>query len=860
MRSGAIWMFDTLHLKAVYNSNDNDIAKEFYNLVLKDAVTFDRVSAYFSGKALALYSQGLEYFGMHGNRYRLIVSTEISESDYEEIKKGYKIKEKLQQNLLGKFGKDFTVSEKKALSNLAFFIANGTVDIKMAFRPTGIFHDKCGILIDSSGNKICFHGSNNETEAALSSNYESMTVTCSWLDKDGFYNKGIEKTQRDFDKLWNNDMPNLTVLPVEDVIINKILKFNKGKVIMEDILLKGNAMILDYDGQLILHINDLDINDFVSSAFYKTKIKSKVSSIEKNVIVFKSDLVYVDFIKIGNQLENKKTRFRCEFYKTNRLKEYIDSRNLHIKERSKLGIELKTDAKNIQEQYNKFKKVVDDSMTRKLREKQMRDSFFMYAMNKSGNFSVPGSGKTASALGVYAFLKANDIVDKIVMIGPKNAFGSWMDEFINCFGQKEDLNCFNLHGSNYNNKTERKRALRFECGSCNLFLINYESAHSYIDELINIVSHRTLLVFDEVHRVKGIGGVYAKTALDISKYAEYIIAMSGTPIPNTYKDIYNFLHILFHDEYKEFFGFDVAYLKDPSKSEIYSINDKIQPFFCRTTKKELNVPEANEDISIYVDASKQEQFLFEVVRKKYSKNPLALFIRLIQLESNPELLLEALDLSEFARILDIDADVDEIDYVDYSKDVIAAINAISITTKKKECIKTIISLTEEHKPVIVWCFLKDSIRSIVNILSKYGITAKAIYGAVELDDRQKFLDEFRNNDFEVLVTNPHTLAESVSLHSICHDAVYFEYSYNLVHLLQSKDRINRLGLPKKQYTQYYFMKNVFSFDGFKYSLGDKVYNRLKEKEQTMLDAIDNHILEPVYTTEEDLKAIFGSIL
>lgn len=29
---------------------------------------------------------------------------------------------------------------------------------------------------------------------------------------------------------------------------------------------------------------------------------------------------------------------------------------------------------------------------------------------------------------------------------------------------------------------------------------------------------------------------------------------------------------------------------------------------------------------------------------------------------------------------------------------------------------------------------------------------------------------------QVLLTTPHTLAESVSLHSVCHDAIYFEYS------------------------------------------------------------------------------------
>ena len=49
------------------------------------------------------------------------------------------------------------------------------------------------------------------------------------------------------------------------------------------------------------------------------------------------------------------------------------------------------------------------------------------------------------------------------------------------------------------------------------------------------------------------------------------------------------------------------------------------------------------------------------------------------------------------------------------------------------------------------------------------------------------------------------------------------------------------------------MRMIFSID-------DRVYNRLQEKEKIMLDAIDNHELEPVYTPEEDLELIFESIL
>ena len=110
-----------------------------------------------------------------------------------------------------------------------------------------------------------------------------------------------------------------------------------------------------------------------------------------------------------------------------------------------------------------------------------------------------------------------------------------------------------------------------------------------------------------------------------------------------------------------------------------------------------------------------------------------------------------------------------------------------------------------------------------------------------------------------MITNPHTLAESVSLHNECHDAIYFEYSYNLVHLLQSKDRIHRLGLPVGQYTQYYYLMDYFKVNGREYSLDRKIYDRLMDKELLMLNAIDHQVLESGASDEEDLQLILGDL-
>ena len=631
---------------------------------------------------------------------------------------------------------------------------------------------------------------------------------------------------------------------------------------MENLTLNANSAFTDYDNaRMILVVSKDCLAKLMMSSFYKIRLKSKVEKADedKGIFYFRENLVYLDFQKIDSQLRNKLPSMGISYKSSQRLNDFIIKRDMHIKKRASLGIELKTDASNLTQRYLDYKKVVDEGMTRTLREKQMQDSFFMYAMKKSGNFSVPGSGKTSSALGVYCYLKSKKLVDRIVMIGPKNAFGSWMDEFEICFTGKENLKCFNVQDSQYHSAKERKYGLAFESAGCNLFLFNYESIRTFENEISQLVSDRTLLVFDEVHKVKRVDGIYATAAVNIASKANHIIAMTGTPIPNSYLDLYNLLHILYNDEYREFFGFETYSLKNPTAGEIEIINDKIQPFFCRTTKKELQVPDANDDCTLDVFATEQEQEIFNIICKKYANNKLALFVRTLQLESNPKMLLQKLDLREFSSILDIADDIDKIDYIDLAMDIKELVDAVDITSKKQACIDKTIQLVSQGKKVIIWCIFRDSIRSLESMLNSHGINAKCIYGEVALNDRIKLMNDYKSGKFEVLITNPHTLAESVSLHTVCHDAIYYEYSYNLVHLLQSKDRIHRLGLPDNQYTQYYFLQSVFDNRGESFSMDSKVYERLKEKEKTMLDAIDNHELEPVYTPEEDLKIIFDSL-
>lgn len=616
---------------------------------------------------------------------------------------------------------------------------------------------------------------------------------------------------------------------------------------------------LDYDGALCLKIPADNTDEFVASSFYKLSLKRYVREVLPGLIRFKPALTYLDYKKVIRLLLRETEKRKLMLVQTRALQDYIESREMHIELRSRLGIELKECNKKLVERFDEYKTVVDKGMARKLREKQMWDSFYMCAMQKSANFSVPGSGKTASVLGVYAYLKQKERVKRIVVICPKNAFGSWIDEFSVCFDGIESPKVFNIHNPLYKNAARRITALQYDAGLCNLILVNYESVGNVLSALIDLIDNRTLLVFDEVHKIKRVNGEYAEHSLRLAKSAVYTIAMTGTPIPNSYTDIYNLLHVLFNDEYDEFFGFSIPMLRQPRVEEMQAINDKLQPFFCRTTKDQLGVPKANADALCELKAAENENRLFEILSMKYRKNKLALLIRLMQMESDPQMLLRTLDLNDFDFLLDDSVDTDLIDYADYSAEVKDLIDEIKVTTKFNRCVNRAASLVKKNKTVIIWCIFVDSIQRLAKALTDRGISTCCIYGEVALEDRQALLNDFRSGKIKVLITNPHTLAESVSLHSVCHDAIYYEYSYNLVHLLQSKDRIHRLGLPDDQYTQYYYEQVFYNTAEGTWSLGAAIYDRLKEKENIMLEAIANRRLEVLPTSQQDLDLIFKKL-
>lgn len=832
-------------LKPSYHSDDN-VAEEFYDAVLRESVSYDRVSGFFSCKALSLYATGLEALAENGGQARFIISTKISHDDFLQIQNGYALRESLFKD------EELTDTDQRRLGNLAYLIGTHQVDVKFGLRESGLFHSKWGLFEDANGDTVYFIGSNNETEAGMKDNYEDFDVDRSW-DPSDFVRDRVQQKKVEFERLWNNDADGVTVVPANKIVYEMIEEYNKGYIqnIPSQI---DHALVLEMQPEGV-KLTDNTPQHVTRKPSFMRKITYYLQ--DDVTLRLRPELSYKEINTVITKIRRDAKRLDFKFFVGDQLKQYLHDQQYSIDEYRQQGLLIKSEDERIKPDYDAFKSIVCAEVSRPLEEEQMRAAFYFYTQKRAANFSVPGSGKTTTMLGVFAYLNrgTDPKIKRILVICPLNAFTSWIDEFNTEFKNKKQLNVVTSHdGTN---------TIRAKWSSSNLVLVNYEALDhedkvKVLLDCLKSTASSTMLIFDEVHRIKGTTTQRPPKAMQLIKGTDYRYVMTGTPIPNGYIDIWNFLHILYQDEYNDFFGFTQTELKDPDEKLSHAINQKLDPFFWRTNKDTLKVPKPEDDDIIPVKPSAEQiQLAHEIYRKE--SNPLAVMIRLMQLSTNPSLLTKALDKDDLKMLSGHDDDDDpqpskrsdsKLTEEDQQKVVDADLDGM-IAPKFKRGIDLVDEIVGKGRKVVVWALFVDTINKIRDALVARGIRAEVIYGATDADSRDEIIKTFKadNDDIQVLVTNPNTLGESMSLQMQVHDAVYFEYNYNLTFMLQSRDRIHRLGLKKGQKTRYYYLLTESGEEKENF-IDRKIYERLKEKEDRMMQAIRQGVLEPDVSDDE----------
>jgi hypothetical protein len=208
------------------DTSSNDIIKDFFNPSLGASVRYDRGVGFFSAAWLRLASLGMAEFAANNGLARWVTSPILSESDWEALQEGSaaRLDETLKMAMEVNLHNLRTSMEKHTLSALAWMVADGILDFKLALPRNkleqGEFHDKFGIFTDIEGNQVSFNGSYNDSIQGTR-NYESIKIFCSWHPVLALL---VNADNERFERLWSNKDPNVQVYDLPEAARAGILK------------------------------------------------------------------------------------------------------------------------------------------------------------------------------------------------------------------------------------------------------------------------------------------------------------------------------------------------------------------------------------------------------------------------------------------------------------------------------------------------------------------------------------------------------------------------------------------------------------------------------------------------------------
>lgn len=427
---------------------------------------------------------------------------------------------------------------------------------------------------------------------------------------------------------------------------------------------------------------------------------------------------------------------------------------------------------------------------RELRSFQKRDIAKLLSVPNGANFSVPGAGKTTVTLGLH--LLSCKETDKLLVVCPKSAFGAWNTIISECIEPSDSWTYNKGRFINLSGLEEGQIVNKFTHDE-HYFFTNYEHFVSKRDVFSYILATYSIhLVLDESHRMKaGELSQRGSSLLAIANLPKRKDILSGTPMPQSQFDLQAQLDFLYPGSS---LGLRIERGESPSTV--------ITGLYTRTTKAELGLPPVNRRF-IHVPMSQGQSALYAIIRNDALSQLSALrtqsgfnivrarrsVMRLLQLASNPLLAIRGIS--------------DDINLP--NNGLLRAIEENPVSPKMLQTCELVEANARLGRKTVVWTIFTQNILDLEMLLA--DLNPVSIYGATPTGEssdettREGRLKRFHEDDTcMVLIANPAAAGEGISLHMVCHDAIYLDRSYVSTHYLQSIDRIHRLGLPPETIT------------------------------------------------------------
>lgn len=310
-------------------------------------------------------------------------------------------------------------------------------------------------------------------------------------------------------------------------------------------------------------------------------------------------------------------------------------------------------------------------------------------------------------------------------------------------------------------------------------IINYDIVNSHLKNIIKV--NYDVLILDEAHYIKAVDNYgkpssnRARSVLYLSKFIEYRICVTGTPVPNRIKDLFNILNVIENPLGKNFYKFTAKYCNARitefgrdinGSSNLDELHEKLED--CMIRRLSADIPEKVRKF-IPVDVSLKE---YKAKTKEYIKRLKDDNKNLKHMKETPA------NYKALTR-----------------NEKLVYLNALKMILEEEKAPKTIEYadyILESEKNVVIFA----NYRKTIDILrAHYGDKCVVIDGRTNAEEKEIALAKFQNGNADVFIAG--IKAAGIGINLTCASNVIFcGYPWSSSDLEQAEDRIHRIGQHK----------------------------------------------------------------
>lgn len=477
---------------------------------------------------------------------------------------------------------------------------------------------------------------------------------------------------------------------------------------------------------------------------------------------------------------------------------------------------------------------------------QRRDIAKLLSLRHGANFSVPGAGKTRVGLAVFQALRGQQGIERLLVVAPKSGFSAWQEENEGSLRSPFPMEVVNGSPS----------------ATADVLIVNYERLANMVGVLGRWLTERpSMIILDEAHRMKlGADGAYGAACLALGPRARRRLILTGTPAPNGVKDLENLFGFVWPGTGRQ------SVIRAVNGGDLAAASRVLQPLFSRTTKSDLNLPPVDRNIRL-LELPPLHSEIYDALVGQFSARVAGgeddfqslgrIIMYMLMAATSPALL--AVGTTKYEPLA---YQVPPLRVPEGSSlyELMQDLPAYELSPKYQEVLAIVSANAAQGRKTLVWSTFIRSLKTLERILQQFS--PGVVHGGTP--DREEQIQRFRSDpDCMVLLSNPATLGEGISLHHDCHDAVYVDRDFAAGRFLQSLDRIHRLGLAPDVRTRITVLASVGTID-------EVVASRLAAKLDFMGGILDDPAVQQLADLDEepavgggldsaDLRALMGHI-